>query len=126
MTESEIIQNYYICMDLMATYVINFVTILSGYLLATHFLGDRMTWVQFSTLTLSYLFVMVVTIVSINLRIEEAHYLVSLLKNFDSSSVYLVSSTAAFAMLSAHILILLGSMYFGFSSVGKAGRGKNA
>ena len=44
MTEYEIIQNYYACTDIMATYVINFVSILSGYLLATYFLGKKNDW----------------------------------------------------------------------------------
>ena len=120
MTEYEIIQNYYACADLMASYVINFMSILSGYLLATYFLGKKITGVQFLILTLSYLFVMVVTIFAIYMRIKETFYLAAQLDGLESAPIYVADSVAAFFILSAHVLILLGSIYFSvMSSFGK-------
>lgn len=117
MTEHELIQNYYACSDLMASYVINFTSILSGYLLATYFLGKKITIVQFSILTLSYLFVMSVTIFAIYMRIQETFYLASKLDNFASGIMFAGDPVASFFILCAHVFILLGSIYFGVTSI---------
>ena len=119
MTEHEILQNYYACSDMMATYAMNFISILSGYLLATYFLGSKLAGIQFIILTLSYIFVMCVTIFAFSLRVQESFYLVSKLESFESSAVYVSDPTATVFIFTAHVLILIGSIYFGFMSVRK-------
>ena len=81
MTEYEIL-------DLQATYVaalgsdiMNFISILSGYLLASYFLGDKLRFSQFVILTLSYTIIMLMVIASIVTDYDEIRAAESVLEN---------------------------------------------
>ena len=122
MTEYELLDIYYTANDSLATYIMNFVSILSGYLLATYFLGKRITKSQFLILTFSYLAIMIITIQGIYARGIE---IISIVRKLDSAELdwWMSFNTQASSMvilLCAHLLILAGSLYFGFLSVRKS------
>ena len=70
MTEYELINLYYVANEQIASYAMNFVSILSGYLLATYFLGNKINSTQYYILTLSYLAVMLATVMASFMRVR--------------------------------------------------------
>lgn len=122
MSEYELLDIYYTANDSLAVYIMNFVSILSGYLLATYFLGRKISASQFSILTLSYLAIMGITIQGIYVRVIE---LISITDEIDGLEMswwmsYRTETESAVILLSAHLLILAGSLYFGYSSTRKS------
>jgi len=122
MSEYELLDLYYTANDLMADYIMNFVSILSGYLLATHFLGSRITRIQFLILTLSYLAVMGITVQGIYVRGIELISITSEMNNLDLGwwTSFRTEAGSMVILMGAHLLILAGSLYFGYSSVRKS------
>ena len=60
-----------------------------------------------------------VTVFALYQRINESFYLARQLQSFESGPVYVADPTTAVTIMIAHVLILLGSLYFGFTSVRK-------
>ena len=121
MSEYELLDIYYTANDSLAAYIMNFVSILSGYLLATYFLGKRITKSQFLILTLSYLAIKGITIMGIYVRNLE---LIGITSQIDSLEMdwwmsFRAETESMAILMCAHMLILAGSLYFGFSSVQK-------
>ncbi len=121
MTEYELLDIYYTTNDSLATYIMNFVSILSGYLLATYFLGKGITKSQFLILTLSYLAIMIITMQGIYSRGIE---IISIIGKMDTAELgwwisFQTQSESMVILLCAHFLILAGSLYFGYLSVRK-------
>ena len=58
MTEYEILQIQAMYVDTLNSNFMNFISILSGYLLASYFLGIKITISQFVILTVAYIFIM--------------------------------------------------------------------
>ena len=123
MTEYEIL-------DLQATYVaalgsdiMNFISILSGYLLASYFLGDKLRLSQFVVLTVSYTIIMLIVIASIVTDYDEIRAAESVLENmsrtwetqkpFPSKEV---TDLLKYTVVGASVLIFLGSIYFSIMS----------
>lgn len=122
MSEYELLDIYYTANDHLATYIMNFVSIMSGYLLATYFLGARLSRTQFLILTLSYLVVMTVTIQGIYARAVELIGIVDQVYSLELEwwSSFHTERTSMTILIGAHLLTLAGSIYFGYSSVKKS------
>jgi len=122
MSEYELIEIYYIANDSLATYIMNFFSILSGYLLATYFLGKRITSVQFLILTFSYLTIMGITIQGVYVRVLELIAITGEIERVELGwwMSYRTESASLVLLMGAQLLILAGSLYFGFSSIRKS------
>jgi len=121
MSEYEILDIYYTANDHLATYIMNFVSILSGYLLATYFLGVRLSRTQFLILTVSYIAIMIITIQGIYARSLELMGIVGQVYDLDLEwwASFHTDATAVYILIGVHFLTLAGSIYFGYSSVKK-------
>jgi hypothetical protein len=119
MSEYQLIDIYYTANDSLANLIMNFVSILSGYLLATYFLGNKITKGQFLILTTSYLAIMGITIQAIYTRIEELSYITRETESLqlDWWTTHATEPVALFLIVCAHFFILVGSLYFGVLSV---------
>lgn len=64
MTEYELIQVQHLNIELVSNCLINFVSIMSGYLLANYILGNKLSAVQFAILTMVYTAAMAMIIIA--------------------------------------------------------------
>ena len=120
----------YEILDLQASYVaalgtdiMNFISILSGYLLASYFLGDKLRLSQFVVLTATYSIIMLIVIASIATDYEEIRAAESALedmkrtwetrKPFPSKEG---TDVLKYSVIGASVLIFLGSIYFSIVS----------
>jgi heme O synthase-like polyprenyltransferase len=119
MTEYEIL-------DLQATYVaalgtdiMNFISIMSGYLLASYFLGAKLRLSQFIVLTLTYSIIMLVVMASIMTNYGEIQAAESVLRNMERTWVtqkVFSSEALKYTVLCAQFVVFLGSIYFAIMS----------
>ena len=117
MSEKDLIELFYAANELLSTYVMNFISIMSGYLLATYFLGSKLSKFQFAILTTSYIIIMLITIAAIHSRLAEIEFIISGLHGMEiPSSPYYYMPATAIVLIPAHVAILAGSVYFGFST----------
>ena len=118
MTEYELLQLQAAYDEAIATYIMNFISILSGYLLANHFLGLRITKAQFLIMTATYTFVMALTSLAAYNAIEQYHLaedtLAGLNRSWDSS--YGRARSLAVPLLMALFITYIGSIYFSITS----------
>jgi hypothetical protein len=117
MSEKDLIDLFYAANELLSAYVMNFISIMSGYLLATYFLGSKLSKFQFAILTTSYTIVMLITITAIYSRLAEIEFIISDLDSMEiPSSPYYYMPETEIVLIPAHFAILAGSIYFGFSA----------
>jgi hypothetical protein len=116
MTEYEIL-------DLQASYVaalgadiMNFISIMSGYLLASYFLGSKLRLSQFIVLTLTYSIIMLVVMGSIMTDYAEIQATESVLQGMGRSWETQKVFSVKYAVLGSHIIVFLGSIYFAVMS----------
>ena len=115
MTEYEIL-------DLQATYVaalgtdiMNFISILSGYLRASYFLGAKLRVSQFVILTLTYSTIMLVVMAAIITDYDELLAAESVLKNMErtwETQKTFPGEAIKYVVIGAQFAVLLGSIYF--------------
>ena len=119
MSEYELLDIYNSTGNSLAMYIMNFVSILSGYLLATYFLGARLSKIQFSILTFAYLAVMGITILGIFVKGLELGAITSEIDSLELEwwISFPAEAWAMVVIMGAHVLTLFGSLYFGYSSV---------
>jgi hypothetical protein len=119
MTEYEIL-------DLQATYVaalgtdiMNFISILSGYLLASYFLGAKLRVSQFTVLTLTYSIIMLVVMAAIITDYGEIQaaesFLLNVERTWETQKVF-PTEAAKYSVIGAQIFVFLGSIYFAIVS----------
>ncbi len=104
--------------EAIATYIMNFISILSGYLLANHFLGSRINTAQFVIMTVTYTFIMCLTAVATYHAIELYHLAEVALEELDRSWVSTINrdTTMGLQLVMALAVTYLGSLYFSLTS----------
>jgi hypothetical protein len=117
-TEYELLQLQASYDEAIATYIMNFISILSGYLLANHFLGSRINTSQFVIMTITYTFVMCLTTLATYNAIEQYHLAERTLNELDRSWVSTVDrgSYLMLPLAIALVITYLGSLYFSLTS----------
>ena len=123
MTEYEILQIQAMYVDTLNSNFMNFISILSGYLLACYFLGAKINLSQFLILTLAYTFIMITNtfsvIITYNQLFETEVALQELGRTWESQ--YSLSNiddglAIKYPAAIAQIVILIGSIYFAVMS----------
>jgi hypothetical protein len=123
MTEYEILQIQAMYVDTLNSNFMNFISILSGYLLACYFLGGKIKLSQFLILTLAYTFIMITNtfsvIITYNQLFETEVALQELGRTWESQ--YSLSNiddglAIKYPAALAQIVILIGSIYFAIMS----------
>jgi hypothetical protein len=123
MTEYEILQIQAMYVDTLNSNFMNFISILSGYLLACYFLGGKIKLSQFLILTLAYAFIMMTNtfavITTYNQIFETEVALQELGRTWESQySLSNIDDGLAIKYPAAlsQIVILIGSIYFAIMS----------
>jgi hypothetical protein len=123
MTEYEILQIQAMYVDTLNSNFMNFISILSGYLLACYFLGGKIKLSQFLILTLAYTFIMITNtfavIITYNQIFETEWALQELGRTWESQySLSNIDDGLAVKYPAAllQISILIGSIYFAITS----------
>jgi hypothetical protein len=117
MTEFELLQLQISYNEAIASYTMNFVSILSGYLLANHFLGHKITRMQFIIMTLTYSFVMLLTTAAVYQAVQEWFLAEQILSKIDRSWESVDrDGTLAIPMVVSLLITYCGSLYFAFTS----------
>ena len=123
MTEYEILQIQAMYVDTLNSNFMNFISILSGYLLACYFLGGKIKLSQFLILTLAYAFIMMTNtfavIITYNQIFETEVALQELGRTWESQySLSNIDDGLAIKYPAAlsQIVILIGSIYFAIMS----------
>jgi hypothetical protein len=126
MTEYEILQIQAMYVDTLNSNFMNFISILSGYLLASYFLGIKITFSQFVILTVAYIFIMATNtfaiIITYNQIFETEIALLELGRTWDSQySLSGINDGLAIKYPAAilQIAIIIGSVYFAIKSRGR-------
>jgi hypothetical protein len=126
MTEYEILQIQAMYVDTLNSNFMNFISILSGYLLASYFLGIKITFSQFVILTVAYIFIMATNtfaiIITYNQIFETEIALLELGRTWDSQySLSGINDGLAIKYPAAilQIAIIMGSVYFAIKSRGR-------
>lgn len=117
MTEYELLELQNTYLEAFAAYVMNFISIVSGFLLANHFLGRKITSAQFYVMTLAYTYVILITIVgcynaTINFNLVE-QTLGEMDRTFPTTygeDIFSIPQTIAM------IMTFFGSLYFAHTS----------
>ena len=123
MSEFELLQLQNEYNEAFASMVMNFISILSGFLLANHFLGSKINSVQFLVMLLTYTVVMLVTAAGVYIAIL----------NFESTERALAELSRSWPsnqkvsdidiLVSITLLVTyLGSLLFAFTSRGRQSR----
>ena len=123
MPEYEILQIQAMYVDTLNSNFMNFISILSGYLLACYFLGGKIKLSQFLILTLAYAFIMMTNtfavIITYNQIFETEVALQELGRTWESQySLSNIDDGLAIKYPAAlsQIVILIGSIYFAIMS----------
>ena len=117
MTEYELINLFYVSNEAITTLIMNFVTILSGYLIASHYLARKITVGQFSIMTTVYTITMLVTIYAAYERMQESSMLINAIREIDGLWKPSIQDDAAnVVVLAAFLLSFIGSIYFALKS----------
>ena len=123
MTEYEILQIQAMYVDTLNSNFMNFISILSGYLLACYFLGKKITLSQFVILTVAYTFIMLTNpfavIVTYNQIFETEVALLEVGRTWETQySLSNIDDGLAIKYPAAmlQIAILIGSIYFAIKS----------
>ena len=117
MTEYELINLFYVCNEAITTLIMNFVAILSGYLIASHYLGRQITIIQFIIMTTVYSISMLITIYAAYERMQEAVMLTNAIREVEGLwEPDFQQNSANVIVLSAFFLSFVGSVYFAFAS----------
>jgi hypothetical protein len=123
MTEYEILQIQAMYVDTLNSNFMNFISILSGYLLACYFLGGKIKLSQFLILTIAYTFIMITNtfavIITYNQIFETEVALQELGRTWESQySLSNIDDGLAVKYPAAllQIAIVIGSIYFAIMS----------
>ena len=118
MTEYELLQLQMGYSEAISNYVMNFVSILSGFLLANHFLRNKITTSQFIIMTLTYTFVMLLITFAMYQANREWFLAEQTLGKIDRSwgSINYQDGTMAIPMVIAMLVAYCGSIYFALTS----------
>ena len=126
MTEYEILQIQAMYVDTLNSNFMNFISILSGYLLASYFLGIKITISQFVILTVAYIFIMATNtfaiIITYNQIFETEIALLELGRTWESQySLSGINNGLAIKYPAAilQVAIIIGSVYFAIKSRGR-------
>ena len=117
MTEYELINLFYVSNEAITTLIMNFVSILSGYLIASHYLGRKITIGQFSIMTAVYMITMFITIYAAYERMQEASMYINAIREVKGLwEPSMQDDTANVVVLGAFFLSFIGSIYFALKS----------
>ena len=118
MTEYELLQLQESYDESIATYIMNFISILSGYLLANHFLGSRISTAQFIIMTATYTFAMGLTTSATFNALEKYHLAERALNELDRTWASTVegASYLVWPLMIALVITYFGSLYFSLAS----------
>lgn len=128
MTEYEILQIQAMYVDTLGSNIMNFISILSGYLLASYYLGAKLNISQFVVLTLTYIVVMTTVIFSVTTTYDQIWETELALQELGRTweSKYLPSTGDALAIkypvAISQIAALMGSIYFAVVSRVRGGK----
>ena len=126
MTEFEILQIQAMYVDTLNANFMNYISILSGYLIASYFLGSKLKLTQFVILTVGYIYIMVTNTFAVltqyNLIFEAEFALQKMDRTWQSQ--YLLSNadnglTLKYLAVIAQILVTIGSVYFSLKCRGR-------
>lgn len=108
------LQLYY--KDLVASNVMNFISILSGFFLANHFLGYKINIAQFIIMILTYTVVMLVTAIGTQDAIEELYSAEIALTEMKRTWVSNQTEDYSVTINITFFLTYLGSIYFALTA----------
>jgi len=116
MSEFELLtlQLYY--KELVSSNIMNFISILSGFLLANHFLGQKINTIQFTIMLLTYTVVMLVTGVGIQDAIAELYSAERALAEMSRTWSTNQTGEQTLPINVTLILTYIGSIYFAFTT----------
>jgi len=102
-----------------ASYIMNFISILSGYVLANHILGTKITRTQFTIFTFAYSIIMIVIILAVYTSTREWYSAEEALNKINRTwaSQFTIGG-ASMAIISTTTLFVtyLGSLYFALTT----------
>jgi len=112
----------YEMLDLQATYVaalgtdiMNFISILSAYLLASYFLGAKLRLSQFIIFTITYSIIMLVVMAAIITDYREVLAAEAVLQNLErtwETQKTFPAEAVLYVVMGAQFVVFLGSIYF--------------
>ena len=118
MSEYELTNLYCVCAEALTTYIMNFITILSGYLLASHYLGNKLNTLQFWIMTMVYALAIGVTVGATYTKMTEMIIIEDLITAMDGFLTPTIGTVYQYRLVvsSAYLLAFIGSIYFAFKS----------
>jgi hypothetical protein len=123
MTEYELLQLQATYEEALGTNIMNYISILSGYLLASYFLGNKISKAQFVILTLTYSVIMLLTASATVINFSEVFAieikLQEISRTFPSQKITqtgIETEIVRYIIATTQALTFLGSIYFSLIS----------